>query len=310
MGLLSRLLASSKNRTPDEGPEKISKPAADDRKTKPDSGSGSESGKVKLGVLGQSPAAARQPARPAGPQLVTLGGLGSGGDEEEERRVVHPPVLMDESEVSSWSEAIRIKAQPSRDDLSCVFLVDRPVLEGYSAWYENARQAKGHPLAEAIFEVEGVDTILLHGMTVRVARRPDARAGWEMLAKAIGARIRKVLKAGGPVVAPEFFETMPAEDAIRQQLTEVIDHVINPGVASHGGVIELTKLEGNTATIRMGGGCQGCAASTLTLREGVHRAFRDAVPELGAILDETDHAAGRNPFFKEIPEEMKAHASS
>ena len=47
----------------------------------------------------------------------------------------------------------------------------------------------------------------------------------------------------------------------------------------------------------MGGGCQGCSAADVTLKSGIHRAFRDAVPRLGAIYDDTDHEAGTNPFF-------------
>ena len=56
----------------------------------------------------------------------------------------------------------------------------------------------------------------------------------------------------------------------------------------------------------MGGGCQGCAASSVTLRQGVHAAFRKASPYLGSILDETDHSAGKNPFFNQLPPGMEA----
>jgi Fe-S cluster biogenesis protein NfuA len=54
----------------------------------------------------------------------------------------------------------------------------------------------------------------------------------------------------------------------------------------------------------MGGGCQGCAASSITLRSGVEGMFREVMPHLGALLDETDHEAGSNPFFKELPAGM------
>jgi Fe-S cluster biogenesis protein NfuA len=88
----------------------------------------------------------------------------------------------------------------------------------------------------------------------------------------------------------------------------VIDLEINPGIAAHSGVITLERVIGNTAFIKMGGGCQGCAASTITLREGVHKAFRDAAPQVGAILDETDHTAGSNPFYRNLPAGMEANA--
>jgi Fe-S cluster biogenesis protein NfuA len=73
-------------------------------------------------------------------------------------------------------------------------------------------------------------------------------------------------------------------------------------------VITLLGVTGNTIRIHMGGGCQGCAASTVTLKEGIHKAFRQAVPQIGAILDETDHSAGTNPYYDQIPMGMRQYA--
>lgn len=224
------------------------------------------------------------------------------------RRVIYAPVLVEEEEQSSWTPEIRIKARVEKDHRSCVFMVDRPVLQGLSAWYPSAASAKDSPLAEYLFAIPGVASVLLHDFTVTVAREPGSGTSWEDLSKEVGARIRNHLLVGVPAVAPEFLEKIPSEDELRQKLSRVIDLEINPGIAAHSGVISLERVVGNTAYIKMGGGCQGCAASTITLREGVHRAFRDAVPEIGAILDETDHSAGANPFYRSLPVGMEADA--
>lgn len=187
-------------------------------------------------------------------------------------------------------------------------MVDRPVLPGYSVWYPDADTARNAPLAEYLFAVPGVLSVLVHDFTVTITRDPALADSWEGLAKEIGARIRNHLLVGIPVVAPEFLENMPSEDTIRRKLQAVVDLEINPGIAAHSGVISLERVVGNTVYIKMGGGCQGCAASTITLREGVHRAFRDATPQVGAILDETDHAAGLNPFYRTLPEGMQTNA--
>ena len=47
----------------------------------------------------------------------------------------------------------------------------------------------------------------------------------------------------------------------------------------------------------MGGGCQGCAVSAITLREGIEAAIKSAVPEITEVVDTTDHEAGENPYF-------------
>ncbi len=47
----------------------------------------------------------------------------------------------------------------------------------------------------------------------------------------------------------------------------------------------------------MGGGCQGCAVSAMTLREGITKAIVTAIPEITEVVDLTDHEAGENPFY-------------
>jgi len=85
----------------------------------------------------------------------------------------------------------------------------------------------------------------------------------------------------------------PLADRVQQ----VIDEVINPGIAAHGGVVELVDVSDDTLYIRMGGGCQGCAASQATLRMGIERMVREQVPEIEQIVDVTDHTAGVNPYY-------------
>jgi Fe-S cluster biogenesis protein NfuA len=49
----------------------------------------------------------------------------------------------------------------------------------------------------------------------------------------------------------------------------------------------------------MGGGCQGCAVSALTLREGIRKSIIEYVPEITDVVDATDHEAGENPFYSD-----------
>ncbi len=82
-------------------------------------------------------------------------------------------------------------------------------------------------------------------------------------------------------------------DKIRQ----LLDQQVNPALASHGGFAELMGVEGERAIVKMGGGCQGCAVSAMTLRDGIERAIKDNVPEITEVVDATDHTAGENPYY-------------
>ena len=72
---------------------------------------------------------------------------------------------------------------------------------------------------------------------------------------------------------------------------------INPALATHGGVAELVGVEGEKAFVTMGGGCQGCAMSAATLREGITKAILEAIPEITEVVDTTDHDQGENPYY-------------
>jgi Fe/S biogenesis protein NfuA len=109
---------------------------------------------------------------------------------------------------------------------------------------------------------------------------------------------------GGLVLRnPNRPETPRLGDAIElagtpdEKVRQLLDQQVNPALAAHGGYASLVKVEGSAAHIAMGGGCQGCAVSAMTLRDGIEAAILANVPEITEVVDTTDHAAGENPFY-------------
>jgi Fe/S biogenesis protein NfuA len=94
-----------------------------------------------------------------------------------------------------------------------------------------------------------------------------------------------------------FYPSPTWDDPLAQRVQDVLDQHINPGVAGHGGSVKLERLENDTIYISMGGGCQGCASSQLTLKMGVERMIKEQVPEIKQIMDMTDHDSGENPYY-------------
>ena len=82
-----------------------------------------------------------------------------------------------------------------------------------------------------------------------------------------------------------------------EKVQQLLDGQINPALASHGGYAQLDRVEGEIAYVTMGGGCQGCAVSAMTLREGIARSIKEAIPEITDVQDITDHALGENPYY-------------
>jgi Fe/S biogenesis protein NfuA len=77
----------------------------------------------------------------------------------------------------------------------------------------------------------------------------------------------------------------------------VIEQQVNPSIASHGGRATLIDVQDDRVYVELGGGCAGCAMASVTLKQGVERLIRDAVPTVREVIDTTDHAAGTNPYF-------------
>lgn len=107
----------------------------------------------------------------------------------------------------------------------------------------------------------------------------------------------EVRPADGAVPTPGSASDGEPTGPIAEKVREVLDSQVNPAIAAHGGMISLVDVEETEIYVEMGGGCQGCALSRMTLRQGVERMLREAVPELTAVHDITDHASGENPYL-------------
>ena len=87
---------------------------------------------------------------------------------------------------------------------------------------------------------------------------------------------------------------------VAEQVQQLLEQQINPSLAAHGGFAELKGVEGTKVYVTMGGGCQGCAVSAMTLRDGIARSIQEAIPEVTEVIDTTDHDAGENPFYESL----------
>lgn len=76
------------------------------------------------------------------------------------------------------------------------------------------------------------------------------------------------------------------------ELTDVLDRVeraldeIRPYIASHKGQVEVVDFDDaeGQLVLRLGGTCQGCAASTITLKQGIEVRLRQHVPEVRTVV--------------------------
>lgn len=93
---------------------------------------------------------------------------------------------------------------------------------------------------------------------------------------------------------PSVSEDSPIEDKINY----VLHSQINPGLASHGGMVNLVEVvDEEIAVLQFGGGCQGCGMVDVTLKDGVEKTLLEQLPQLKAVKDVTDHSNTENAYY-------------
>lgn len=90
------------------------------------------------------------------------------------------------------------------------------------------------------------------------------------------------------------------EGPLAEQVQTILETQINPAIASHGGGARLVSIdEDNVVYLELLGGCQGCGLASVTLRQGIEKTLREAIPEITGVEDATDHAHGENPYYQQ-----------
>jgi len=203
-------------------------------------------------------------------------------------------------DVLPLDETIAIRAETSvADPDTCKFTVSQTVHPGGPFFFQAKALAAGSPLAERVFALPGVAHVLVAGNVVTVGK--DSGASWSTLKSGIGTVIRTQLVSGVPAIleAPRTAGASGRTDSeVRTVIQELLDRQVNRAIAAHGGKISIVDVTDGHLFVTMSGGCQGCAASQLTLRRGFEVQVRRIAPEIVDIVDMTDHAAGKKPFYE------------
>jgi len=151
------------------------------------------------------------------------------------------------------------------------------------------------PLAESADDDQRYDD---RGLTVVIpAESVDNLRGATLDLPSATAQSGLVLRNPNRPSTPQLGDPIELTGTTEEKVRQLLDQQVNPALASHGGFASLVRIEGSTAHVTMGGGCQGCAVSAMTLRDGIQAAILANVPEITEVVDTTDHAAGENPFY-------------
>ena len=182
----------------------------------------------------------------------------------------------------SESGAMFIQTEQTPNPATLKFLPGREVMESGTANFPDVEAARRSPLAERLFQVEGVSGVFLGSDFVSVTK--DDGREWYLLKPAILGIIMEHFAAGRPLLteavdAPE--ESASEEDSeVVAQIKELLDTRVRPAVAQDGGDIIFQGYDKGIVYLVMQGACSGCPSSTATLKMGIENMLRHYIPEV------------------------------
>lgn len=180
---------------------------------------------------------------------------------------------------------IQTEATPNPSTLK--FIPGKPVMGEGTLEMRSPEDAAASPLAQRLFEVEGVSGVFLGSDFVSVTK---AQGEWQHLKPAVLGAIMEHFMSGAPVVLAadmaaqgedEFFDESDA--ATVETIKDLIETRVRPAVAGDGGDITFRGFKDGVVYLAMKGSCSGCPSSTATLKHGIQNLLRHFLPDVREV---------------------------
>lgn len=161
------------------------------------------------------------------------------------------------------------------------FIPDQKVLDSGSKYFGSVEEASTSPLAQSLYEVEGVSAVLLGVGFVSVTL--DA-GDWQDKKPEILSAIMGFYISGEPILIGGGDEQEASDDSETvTQIKAVLDEKVRPSIAQDGGDVEFERFEDGIVYLHMQGACAGCPSATMTLKNGIENLLRYYVPEVAEV---------------------------
>jgi Fe-S cluster biogenesis protein NfuA len=182
--------------------------------------------------------------------------------------------------------AMFIQTEPTPNPNALKFLPGREVSDEPREFL-TIDEAAASPLAEGLFQLEGVAGVFYGADYISVTRDP-AGPDWTGMKAPVLAAIMDHFVSGAPLMRGGSLDSAgpAAEDnEIVTEIKQLLDSRIRPAVAQDGGDIlfDSFDLETGVLSLRMRGACAGCPSSSATLKAGVEQMMKHYVPEVTRV---------------------------
>lgn len=181
-----------------------------------------------------------------------------------------------------------IQTEPTPNPATLKFIPGRSVLGDGTADFRAKGDAQTSPLAQRLFDVDGVKGVFLGSDFISVTKAEADE--WQHLKPAILGAIMEHYLSGAPVMAGTEGEAEeldehydPADEETVKTIKELLDTRVRPAVANDGGDIVFHGFKDGVVFLHMRGACAGCPSSTATLRHGIENLLKHFCPDVQEV---------------------------
>ena len=155
--------------------------------------------------------------------------------------------------------------------------------------FEDPQKARRSPLAHKIFGFPWASSVLIAPNYVIITKQDWV--DWDILEDPLLFLIKEHFNDGespfllGADQTPAINNDIQEDDSeVVQKIKEILNRDIRPIAAMDGGDIRFHKYEDNVLFLTMQGACAGCPSATMTLKQGVEKRMRQALPEIKEVI--------------------------
>ncbi|MEX0798696.1 MAG: NifU family protein [Bacteriovoracaceae bacterium] len=190
-----------------------------------------------------------------------------------------------------------ITVQPTPNPNALKFILDQDVKTEGKTSFKNPNQAKDVPLAQALFDLRGVDQIHFFQNVITVSK--FSFEPWDNLEPSIATTIENLIEDHDPNFKdhdPEK-ERRKSLSADMLEIEAILDKRIRPGLQADGGDLAVLSYEDNTLIVRYQGACGTCPSAFSGTLEAIRAIMRDEYdPEIEVYIA-PEEGAGPSSFF-------------
>ena len=146
-----------------------------------------------------------------------------------------------------------------------------------SVEYSDAKSVRKSPLAEALFDLGGIVSVMITPDCISVTKFREME--WDSLKPQVLAEIMDFLTSGEDVVIVDDGD----DNMMLQKIKGILDARIRPAIQNDGGDIKFCKFEDGIVYVELQGKCVGCPYAQRTLKDGVEKLLKTYIPEVRAV---------------------------